>query len=440
MTIRVRFAPSPTGHLHLGNARTALVNWLFARAAGGAFLLRLDDTDAERSTPAFAAAIESDLQWLGLDWDECARQSDRMARYAAAAEALKASGRLYPCYETSDELETKRRLLQARRLPPLYDRAALKLSDVERARLEAEGRKPHWRFLLNRTSVQWDDLVRGPTSIDTTSVSDPVLVRADGVPLYTLASVVDDVDHAITHVIRGEDHVTNTAVQVEIAQALGATAPAYAHLALLVGTSGEGLSKREGALSLRDLRAQGTEPLAIGCLLARLGTSRPVEAKENLAALAADFALDDFGRAPARFDPAELAALSARVLHHLPFAEIAHRLPRGVDEVFWLAVRGNIATVAEAADWAEVVHGPVPAPPEADRAFLAQAAALLPPAPFDATSWPTFTKAVQAATGQKGKALFLPLRRALTGREHGPEMKDLLPLIGHDAALARLKA
>lgn len=436
MKVHVRFAPSPTGLLHLGNARTALVNWLFARAKGGQFLLRLDDTDVGRSTADFAAAIERDLKWLGLDWDGFARQSDRLARYDEAIAKLKKKGRLYACYETPEELETKRKLLQARRLPPIYDRASLMLSQNEKERLIAAGRTPHWRFLLNRRRIDWHDAVRGPTHIDTTSLSDPVLVRADGVPLYTLASVVDDIDFGITHIVRGEDHVTNTAPQIELFEALGGQAPIFAHLALLIGADGEGLSKRLGSLSLESLRGEGLEPLAIDSLLARLGTSQPVEAKASLADLAAGFDFSHFGRAPARYDPAELAALSARVIHQLPYSAVVDRLPAGADEAFWLAIRANLAKVADAADWLKIVRGPV-TPVVAEPEFLAAAAAALPAA-FDAATWAAWTSALKASTGRKGKALFQPLRLALTGLEHGPEMAVLLPLIGPDRARERL--
>jgi glutamyl-tRNA synthetase len=435
--VHVRFAPSPTGLLHLGNARTALVNWLFARAQGGRFLLRMDDTDTARSTAEFARAIEKDMLWLGLDWDNFERQSERLDRYAAAVEQLKAAGRLYACYETPQELDLKRRLQTARRLPPVYDRAALKLTDAERARLESEGRKPYWRFRLEQRRVDWDDLVRGPTHIDTASLSDPVLLREDGVPLYTLASVVDDIDLGITHIVRGEDHVTNTGPQIELFEALGGGVPRFGHLAMLVGKDGEGLSKRLGSLSLGALREQGIEAMAVASLLARLGTSQPVEPKQDLPSLVEGFSFDHFGRAPARYDPDELALLSAKVLHGMSYETAKARLPGTVAEPLWNAVRGNIAHLSEAVQWVAVVEGPLgPVLTEPD--YLAEAARLLPAGPFDAGTWPAWTAALKAATGRKGKALFQPLRLALTAREHGPEMQLLLPLIGPERARARL--
>ncbi len=437
MTVRLRFAPSPTGRLHLGNIRTALVNWLFARKAGGALLLRIDDTDAERSKPEHAAAIETDLTWLGLGWDGFARQSDRMARYAAAVETLKAAGRLYPCFETPEELELKRKLALSRGRPPIYDRAALKLSADEIAALIAQGIAPAWRFRLDPGAIRWHDLIRGEVRFEAEHLSDPVLVRPDGVPVYMLASVVDDADFAISHVIRGEDHVANTAVQIQLFQALGAAVPVFAHFPLIADASGEKLSKRAGASSIEDLRADGIEAMAILSLLAKLGTSDPIELRSDLASLVAEFDIAKFGRNRPKLDMAELDQLNAKLMHELPYAAVAARLPEGSTEAFWLAVRANLTRVSDAAEWWQVVTGPVtPLIDEPD--FIAAAAALLPPEPFDPTTWAAWTEAVKSATGRKGKALFLPLRHALTGRGHGPELAALLPLIGRERALARL--
>lgn len=442
MTVRVRFAPSPTGRLHVGNIRLALVNWLFARKAEGSFLLRLDDTDEERSRAEYAEGIERDLRWLGLDWDEFARESDRMERYAAAAERLRASGRLYPCYETAEELNLRRASLVAQGRPPLYDRAALRLSAEDKARLEAEGRRPHWRFLIEPGPIVWDDLVRGPVHFEGRDLSDPVLIREDGRPLYTLSSVVDDADFAITHVIRGEDHVANTAVQIRLWEALGAPVPGFAHLPLLTDAAGQGLSKRLGSLSVASLREEeGIEPMAVSSLLAKLGTSDAIEPRVSLGELVAEFDIAHVSRATPKFDPADLLRLNARVLHHLPFEAVVARLEQaglsGVDERFWLAVRPNLERLADARDWWSVTHAPL-TPVVEEPEFLAQAAGLLPPEPWDGATWGGWTAAVSAATGRRGKALFLPLRKALTGREHGPEMKVLLPLLGRERALARL--
>ena len=442
MSVRVRFAPSPTGKLHVGNARTALVNWLFARAVRGTFILRFDDTDVTRSEARYADAIRDALLWLGLTWDENEyHQSQRLALYSQAAEKLENAGRLYPCYETVEELDLQRKVQLARHQPPVYNRAALKLTDADRQRLEAEGRKPHWRFRLDHRKVEWNDRIRGPVAIEAASLSDPVLIRADGVPLYTLSSVVDDVDLHVTHVIRGEDHVTNTVSQIQIFEALGAKPPEFAHLALLVGREGEGLSKRIGSLSLESLRDDGIEAMAVNSLLARLGSSKPIEAFRSLEALDAGFNLHDFGRAPARFDPGELTALSSAVLHRYEFSDVAHRLRElglaDATEGFWLAVRGNLTRLSDARDWWNVTTGAID-PLIDDPGFATTAAALLPEEPWDESTWTMWTSAVRAATGRKGKDLYMPLRRALTAREQGPELKALLPMIGRVRAAARL--
>jgi glutamyl-tRNA synthetase len=434
----VRFAPSPTGFLHVGNIRAALFNWLYARRHGGRFILRLDDTDRQRSKPEYEAAIERDLSWLGLAWDVSERQSDRLAHYDAARDRLIAAGRLYPCYETPEELEFKRKRLLAQGRPPVYDRAALRLDDAARRKLEDEGRRPHWRFKLAAEEVRWDDLVRGAQHVDEASQSDPVLVRADGSCLYSFTSVVDDIAFGITHVIRGEDHVTNTGAQIQMFRALDAVVPAFAHLPLLVDAAGGGLSKRAGSLSIADLRERGIEALAIDALLARIGTADPVEPVASLDALVATVDFARVGRAAARFSEDELRQLSARTLHMLPYEAVRDRLDPGVDEPLWRAVRGNLVTLADARDWAKVVHGPI-APTIEDAPFLQAAARALPDEPWSEGTWKAWTSALAAASGRKGRALFHPLRLALTGRETGPEMARLLPLIGRARAAARLR-
>jgi glutamyl-tRNA synthetase len=368
------------------------------------------------------------------------RQSDRLAHYDRARDALISSGRLYPCYETPEELEFKRRRLLAQGRPPIYDRTALKLDDAARRQLEGEGRTPHWRFKLESSEVRWDDLARGPQHVDEASQSDPVLVRADGSYLYSFTSVVDDIDFAITHVIRGEDHVTNTAVQIEIFEALGAAVPAFAHFPLLVGAGGEALSKRIGSLSLQEIRAEGIEPLALASYLAKTGTSDAIELRPSLQALVHEFDFAKIGRAPAHFDPAELKGLNARLLHSLPYTEVRERLEAlGIpaSEAFWEAVKANVIHLSDTKDLWTLVTGPV-TPALEDASLAAKAAELLPPEPWDDSTWSAWTKAVSDATGTKGKGLFHPLRLALTGRDSGPEMKKLLPLIGRTRALARL--
>lgn len=436
--VTVRFAPSPTGHLHVGNVRTALLNWLCARKAGGRFILRFDDTDRERSREEYVEAIRADLRWLGLDWDEEARQSARTTRYDAAAERLRQAGRLYPCYETPEELEFKRKMQLARHQPPVYDRAALALSDADKAKLEAEGRRPHWRFKLETAEpVRWHDLVRGDSHFDMSSLSDPVLIRADGSYLYMLPSIVDDMDMGISHVIRGEDHVTNSAVQVQLYQALGGHAPAFAHVALLAGAEGEGLSKRIGSRGVAWFRDAGVEPLAVLSVLARLGTADPVEPFTDYQSLIDGFDLTRFGRATAKFDSDEVLAINARIVHQLPFAAVKDRLD-GVDEALWDAVKANLSVAGDARAWRAIVEGPID-PAIEDPAFCAAAADLLPDEPWDENTWRDWTGQVKAATGKKGRALFMPLRQALTGLDHGPELAGLLPLIGRARTLRRLR-
>jgi glutamyl-tRNA synthetase len=440
MTPRVRFAPSPTGYLHVGNARMALANFLFARGHGGRFILRLDDTDTERSRPEHEEAIRQDLAWLGIEWDETFRQSDRLDRYAEMADRLREAGRLYPCFETEDELRAKREQRIKRGQPPVYDRAMLKLTPEQRAAAEAGGKRPYWRFLLSGGEAGWNDLVLGCRKVRLGTISDPVLIRADGTPLYTFTSVVDDIETRITHVIRGEDHVTNTAVQLDLFAALGADLGqlSFAHLPLLAGAEGGKLSKRLDSLSLRALRSDGIEATALAAYLARLGTSDDLELVP-MAELTAGFDFAHISHAQARFDPAQLLALNRRALHSLPFDAVADRLPRGATEAFWLAVRGNLDLLSEARGWWDVVAGQIiPPVVEGEGEFLRTAHDLLPPEPWDADVFSGWTGALRDATGRKGRGLYLPLRLALTGEDHGPELRDLLPLMGRARAASRL--
>ena len=444
MSIRTRFAPSPTGLLHVGNARAALFCFLFAKKHDGQFVLRLDDTDRERSTQAFADAIQADLDWLGLKWDETARQSDRFERYDAVFETLVAQGHVYACYETPEELERKRKRQLARGKPPVYDRAGLALSADEKATLEAEGRSAHWRFKLSGNQVTWRDLVRGEQKIDTASVSDPVIRRADGSWLYTLPSVVDDLDMNISHVIRGEDHVTNTAAQVELIAALGGEVPEFAHFSLMLGADGSGLSKRLGSLALADLRDSGLEPISLNAHIARLGSADPVVPAQTMQEIIDGFDMARLGRAPARFDPEDVTRLNARILHETPYAAVAERLAEigaPAQAEFWEAMRGNIEKFADMQNIMALINGPITPVVETDDAdYIAQARALLPDAPLDTESWSDWTGRLKDETGRKGRALFMPLRMALTGQSHGPEMQHLLYHIGYDEAVARLEA
>lgn len=439
MTPVVRYAPSPTGRLHLGNARPALLNWLFALRTGGTYILRLDDTDTARSTEEFARGIEADLAWLGVKPHKQFRQSDRMALYDAARDRLIAAGRLYPAYETEEELEIKRGRARLLGKPPVYDRAALALSDEQKRRYESEGRTPHWRFKLDGRPAQFTDLIKGPQTVNTASMSDPVLIRGDGSYLYTLCSVVDDIDLGITHVIRGEDHVSNTGTQIEIFEALGGKVPEFAHHNLLTGAEGEGLSKRLGSLSLSELRDDGFEAMAVALVATLTGTSLPVEPHPNLSELAEKLDLTMISHGPARFDPAELESLNARILHAMPYDVARSRLPKSVGGAAWDILRANLQKFSDIEVWAKVLDGQMHHQPDAgDRDFLAEAVELLPPEPWDETTWAAWTNALKAQSGRKGRALFHPLRLALTGREDGPELKSLLPLLGRKACLDRL--
>lgn len=454
MTTKVRFAPSPTGRLHIGNIRTAVLNYLLARKSGGNFLLRLDDTDTGRSTEEFAEAIREDLRWLGLNWDREEKQSNRTERYREVAEQLKKAGRLYACYETADELDRKRKRQLARGLPPIYDRTGLRLTDEDRAKLEAEGRQPHWRFRLDNTGsggaaggdlapqptiVSWNDLIRGDQIVDVGSLSDPVMIRADGSFLYTFTSVVDDTDFGITHIIRGEDHVTNSGVQYQIFEALGAEPPAVGHHSLLIGGDGQALSKRLGALSIASFRESGLEPMSVVSHAALVGTSDAIAPHRSMDELAEMFDLSKISTAPARFGVDELKNLNAKLLHDLPYEDIENRLSdsRKGGEEFWLAVRGNLELLSDAEDWWHVATGAIE--PVIENEDVTNAAAeLLPEEPWDQTTWSTLTAKVKERTGAKGRALFHPLRLALTGRDAGPELKVLLPFIGRERALKRL--
>lgn len=447
----VRFAPSPTGNIHIGNARTALINWIYAQQNGGDFILRLDDTDVARSKQEYADNIAVDIRWLGITPSRTEKQSDRFDSYAIATQKLKDAGLLYPCYETSDELDRQRKRLAMRGKPPVYDRSALKYSQEELAKFKEEGRNAHWRFLLPnfkddphapaRTEVKWNDLIRGEQTIDLASMSDPVLIREDGTWLYTLPSVVDDIEMGVTHIIRGDDHVTNSGAQIAVFEALGAKAPNFGHHNFLTAASGEAFSKRLGSLSLQSLAGAGYEPMAVACVATLIGTSGPVEAMPNMAALIERFEVSSVTKSAAKFDEAEVGNINAKLVHGLAYADVKSRLDEagvGGGEAFWDAVKGNIEKVQDASIWWEKVQSATPVIEDEDKDFIASAAKLLPQEPWNEDTWGTLTKALKEDTGRKGKGLFMPLRKAITGESHGPEMKLLLPIIGREKTLARL--
>ncbi|MGQ0527016.1 MAG: glutamate--tRNA ligase [Alphaproteobacteria bacterium] len=444
MSVRVRFAPSPTGLLHVGNSRTALITWLFAKASHGHFLLRIDDTDLERSKVEYEEEIEDSLIWLGLPWDEKANQKDRMERYTVQIEAMKKAGRIYAAYETAEELALKRKSLLSRSLPPLYDRGALDLTDEQKKKFEEEGRKPHWRFRMEHKPIEWNDLIRGPVKFNGADISDPVIIREDGSPLYHLCSVIDDVDFNITHVIRGEDHVSNTAMHIQMFEALGARVPDFVHLPLISDADGGKLSKRLGSLNIRELREQeGLEPMSIVSLLARLGTSQPIEAFTSIDPLALSFDFAHFSRGTPKFDKEELYRLNARILHQTSYDDVCVRLAemglQDLDESFWNRVRPNLKKITDIREWWDMAKGPVN-PVIAEPEFIRDAMALLPATPWNENTWNEWVELVKTKTGRKGKMLFMPLRQALTGMDHGPEMKDLLLLIGPEKTRERLTA
>ncbi len=437
--MKTRFAPSPTGFLHIGNVRTALVCYLYARKTGGEFFLRLDDTDLERSSEEFAKAIEEDLLWLGLKWDQKFRQSERLARYEEVKRQLIASGRLYACYESQEELEIKRKMQLSRGQPPIYDRAALKLSAEEKAKLEAEGKRPHYRFKMEEKPIIWQDEIRGEVRFEGKNISDPIVIRATGDYTYMLPSTIDDVDYAMTHIVRGEDHVSNTATQIQMFEALGAKIPTFAHMPLLKTKEGK-LSKREGGFDIRGLRAEGIEALAITSYLARVGTSAAIDLVANLETMVQEFDIAKLGQSTVQYDPEEIHRLNAKMIHKMSFAEAQAKLQQKnvqISEDFWRAVQPNITRLEEVGTWWRICKEQL-TPPLEDREFTVKAAELLPSGNLEIGTWDVWIESVKKETGKKGKELFMPIRKALTGMEHGPELKHMLPLIGREKAVARL--
>ena len=435
MTAATRFAPSPTGRLHVGNIRTALHNFLFARKHGGRFILRIDDTDRERSTTEFDQAIRDDLDWLGLQPDQVVRQSERFDLYEREFERLKSAGRVYACYETPQELELRRKVLLGRGLPPVYERKP-------EGEPPPEGRAPHWRFRLDHDSpIGWTDLIRGPQKFDPKLLSDPVVRREDGSWLYLLPSVIDDIDLEISHVVRGEDHVSNSAVQIQMFEAMGSKAPEFAHEALLVAAEGK-LSKRLGSYGTEHLRDEGVEPMALLSLLARIGTSQPVEPAASLDELARDFDFGHFGRAPAHFDPHEVELLNARLVHVMDYSQVRDRLSEQATEEDWELVRPNLTRVRDFEEWLTVLHGEIEPPDLShdERALVREAAAIASRLDWSDEPWRRLTEELKASTGQKGRTLFHPLRLAITGSDSGPEMAGLLARIGKARVVRRLEA
>lgn len=436
MTVKTRFAPSPTGYLHVGNVRTALVNWLFAKSQGGKFMLRIDDTDVERSKEEFVDGIKEDLKWLGLNWDEIHFQSQRMALYEAAKKRLIEQGRLYPCYESQEELEIKKKILLNRNLPPIYDRSALKLSKEQREELEAKGIRPHWRFYIEDKDISWVDGVRSEIKFEAKNISDPVLIRADGSMTYMIASVVDDIDFEISTIIRAEEHITNSAIQIQMFEALAAKAPNMAHLSLIKSKEGK-ISKRLGGYDIKSMREEGIHPIAILSFLAKLGTSDAIEFRKSHAELEREFSLKKFNKAIATYDIQELERVNTKLVHHLNYQEVQSILPQYIDESFWEKVKTNLNKVNEVLDWWKVCNELLQ-PVIMDLEFTKEASQMLPNGDWDAGTWNEWISLVKSTTGKSGRDLFMPIRLALTGMEHGPELKNLLPLLGREKAFERL--
>ena len=441
MSIKTRFAPSPTGMLHVGNVRTALINWLFSRAHNGSFMLRMDDTDLVRSRPEYETAIKTDMQWLGLNWDEFARQSERLKRYEEVKTILINSGRLYPCYESQAEIDMKRKMLLSRGLPPIYDRAALKLLKEERQALEAQGYKPHYRFLLKDESIEWNDLIRGDIQFQAKNLNDPIVIREDGSMTYILCSAVDDIDFGITHIFRGEDHISNTAIAIQITEALGHLPPQMGHLSLLQSKTGE-ISKRLGGFDIHSLREQFIEPMAINSLLAKMGSSDSIEVVNSLKQLIADFDINKFSLSAVCYDFNDLLQLNHKLINNISFEEIhpsLNKLEVKISKEFWQATRGNLNTVNEVIDWWKICNQAIVSNIDpANKEFLQIASGLLPAGECDLTTWDNWIGKIKAQTDRTGKQLFMPLRLALTGRESGPELKLLLPFIGRNRIEKRL--
>lgn len=433
--IRTRFAPSPTGYIHIGNARTALICYLYAKKMDGEFLLRIDDTDLERSEEKYVEAIKEDLEWLGLKWDKTFRQSERLERYEEIKQQLIKSGRVYACYETATELDIKRKMQLSRGLPPIYDRAALKTTEKDKVKFETEGRKPHYRFLLNDEPMSWHDEVRGDLRFESKNISDPIIIRENGAYTYMLPSTIDDIDMNITHIVRGEDHVTNTAIQIQMFKALGASIPGFTHLSLIQSKEAK-ISKREGGFEIRSLKEKGIEAMAINSFLSRIGTSDPVEARNSLREIIDHFDIKKFSRSPANYDIEELLRVNQKLLHIMPFSLVKSRL-QDIDETFWNTIRPNLTTLKEAQEWHRICKETL-SPLIDDGNFLKQTSELLPQGEWGTHTWDEWMNKVKETTGRKGKDLFMPIRKALTGQEHGPELKNLLPLIGKEKVKQRL--
>lgn len=435
-----RFAPSPTGLIHIGNARTALISWLYARSQNGKFILRIDDTDTKRSQDRYVKAIKEDLNWLGVNWDTEFHQHTRMDKYEEAKKILIDSGRLYPCYETEEELAIKKKNLLNRNLPPIYDRAALKLTDKQKKEYEARGIKPYWRFLLHDEEIKWHDKVKGELLFSANKLSDPVLIRADNTLTYSLASVVDDIDYKITDIIRGEDHVSNSAMHIQLFQALNASPPQFAHLSL-IKTKEQQISKRTGGFDLQSLRNNEIEPLVIISFLSRIGSSDPIQNKYSLEEIISEFDLKKYSKSTVNYDEQDLFRLNKKYIHEVEYSAIKkHLLDLNMDYIdkdFWYSVRSNLDKISDAKLWWDICHSSI-TPKITDIQFTSYIATLLPKEKWNENTWDTWIANIQKNLNKKGKELYMPIRLALTGQPNGPELKTLILLLGKEKVISRL--
>ena len=442
MNCKVRFAPSPTGFMHIGNARIAVINHLFCRKNNGKFLFRIDDTDALRSKKEYEEAIKADMNWLGIGYDETFRQSERLDRYHEVMKKLISDGFLYKCFEPPEELEYKRKLAISKGKPPVYDRASLSLTDAEIKAYEQEGRIPYWRFKLPDKTVSWNDLILGEISYNLNNVSDPVIVKADGTFLYTYSSVVDDFDAGITHIIRGQDHVTNTAVQIAIFDEIskGTYQVSFAHLSLLVNKDGSQFSKRLGSMNLGEIRAQGVEPMAILDLLATLGSSLDTIPFTKIDDLIKYFDISKFSTNSPKFDIDDIFKISRKILHSKPFSEIAHL---GISEKAYEVIKGNIDSYSDFSVWKEILQSgfkakfvPTTEETEVLQSFAQKIRVVNNFSKEDIENALNTVKAELNITNQK---LYHPIRKTLTGQDKGPNIVDFMTVLGKQETLQRIK-
>ena len=441
MTSKSRFAPSPTGLLHIGNARSAVINWAHIKNKGGEFILRIDDTDTERSKKEYENKIKKDLLWLGLSWSKTFNQSQRKEIYDKKILFLKESNKIYPCFESLEELSLKRKTLLSSGKPPIYDRSALKLTTDQIEDLITKGQAPHWRFKLEDEIIEWQDLIKGKISFDTKNLSDPVLIREDGSLLYHLHSVVDDIEENITDIIRGEDHITNTAFHIQLFKSLNAHVPRFGHHPFLTDEEGKSFGKRLGSLSIQKMYEDGFESLTLLNYLLSIGTSKNLSKEKNIDLLVNNFNINSLASSSPKFSINVLKLLNKDMLQSYDFSDVKQKFIdlkiKDASEDFWIFIKNNINYFSESLDWISVINSNETYIDNSND-YLNIAAELLPEDPYDETTWDVWTDLIKNQTGKKGKELFMPIRFALTGRNKGPELKYLLPLLTKKHILKKL--